>query len=136
MSQQDHLDAYFESVRAVIDEVPGWSFRPGLHVGLFSFSKLLLYHDLDPERWPEDARLVDHPLVRLLCGVDVDGLDLGPSPAEMVGTSDASTMRFLGERARHAFLQVEHLLPGFDVGPRQKAGAQACFQVFGNDLGR
>ncbi|MFH0945693.1 MAG: DUF4011 domain-containing protein, partial [Planctomycetota bacterium] len=62
------LSAYFESVQDVIEDVPGWRFLDEIHVGLFSFAKLLLYRDLDPENWPERGGLEEHPLVRLLTG--------------------------------------------------------------------
>ena len=33
-----------------IEAVQGWSFHPEIHLGLFSFSKLLMYRDLDPAK--------------------------------------------------------------------------------------
>ncbi len=67
---------YFATVRTALEEVPGWSIADEIHVGLFSFAKLLLYHDLDADRWPAERRLADHPIVRLLAGVGTsEGLE-------------------------------------------------------------
>lgn len=64
------LVAYFARVEAVLKDVPGWRLDLEIHLGLFSFAKLLLYRDLDPARWPDDRRLTDHPLLRVLAGVE------------------------------------------------------------------
>jgi hypothetical protein len=48
-----------------------WRVRRFVTVGLFSFSRLVMYHDPDPERWPEQKALHRHPvLVELLGGSD------------------------------------------------------------------
>ena len=39
-----------------------------VHLNFFSFSKLLIYKDLDAETWPEGGRPGDHPLVQQLFG--------------------------------------------------------------------
>lgn len=62
------LSAYLERVQDVVDEVPGWQMHDEIHLGLFSFAKLLLYRDLDPRNWPERSGLGEHALIRLLTG--------------------------------------------------------------------
>jgi very-short-patch-repair endonuclease len=61
---------YFSEVRAVIkDKQPRWQVRRQITLALLNFSKLLMYLDLDPARWPQDANIVDHPVVsRFLSG--------------------------------------------------------------------
>ncbi|MFA7605603.1 MAG: DUF4011 domain-containing anti-phage protein Hhe [Rhodocyclaceae bacterium] len=57
-------EAYFDEVRALIETTqPRWRVRRFASLVLLNFSKLLMYLDLDPARWPEHARLVDHPVV-------------------------------------------------------------------------
>ena len=53
------------------DPDPG-SARQGneVHLNFFSFSKLLIYKDLDAETWPEGSQPADHPLVQQLFGSD------------------------------------------------------------------
>lgn len=44
-------EAYFDSVREVIQDHPAWSVRREALLGFFWFSKLLMYKDLNPELW-------------------------------------------------------------------------------------
>ena len=37
-----------------------------IHLGFFSFTKLLIYEDLDPESWPEADAPADHPVLQAL----------------------------------------------------------------------
>ena len=61
---------YFSEVQALIkDKQPRWRVRRHISLALLNFSKLLMYLDLDPARWPEKANIVDHPVVsRFLSG--------------------------------------------------------------------
>ncbi|HEV7225213.1 MAG TPA: DUF4011 domain-containing protein, partial [Pirellulales bacterium] len=67
----------------------GWSVRREVHLGLFSFAKLLMYLDLDPARWPAESAITEHPLVTRLCGLlddepaDAEPLDPGELDAEL-----------------------------------------------------
>lgn len=55
---------YFDRVEAVIDSRERWRVdRDAIQLGFFSFSKLLMYRDLDVASWPDDA-LADHALTR------------------------------------------------------------------------
>ena len=49
-----------------------------IHLGFFSFSKFLIYKDLDPTQWPEEQQPADHPVLRAL--YDPQGFG-GESPA-------------------------------------------------------
>jgi very-short-patch-repair endonuclease len=64
------VEIYLERVRSQIAGMSGWEMLPEIHLGLFSFSKLLMYRDLDPRNWPAHAPLVDHPLLRQMAGVE------------------------------------------------------------------
>lgn len=56
--------AYFEQVEAVISGRERWAVdRDGMQLGFFSFAKLLMFHDLDPDSWPDDA-ITEHPITR------------------------------------------------------------------------
>ena len=72
MPSEDDLDVedYLAQVeRAVAAKQPRWSVeRNEIHLNFFSFSKLLIYKDLDPASWPEENRPADHPLVQQLFG--------------------------------------------------------------------
>ena len=61
------VDAYFGQVANVIADQNRWSVDSGaIHLGFFSFTKLLIYEDLDPESWPDSDAPSDHPVLRAL----------------------------------------------------------------------
>lgn len=56
-------DAYLDELTDRIAGRPRWSIdRDGMQLGFFSFSKLLMMRDLEPEHWPEDA-FEAHPVL-------------------------------------------------------------------------
>ena len=58
---------YFQNVANACDGQSSWDVRyDDMVLWFFSFTKLLMYRDLDPESWPRDNRLEDRPLVRAL----------------------------------------------------------------------
>jgi very-short-patch-repair endonuclease len=63
-------EAYLRDVLALIeDKQSRWRVRRYVSLALLNFSKLLMYLDLDPDRWPKDANIVDHRVVsRFLSG--------------------------------------------------------------------
>jgi very-short-patch-repair endonuclease len=76
---------YFREVQALIeDKQPRWRVRRYISLTLLNFSKLLMYLDLDPTRWPEDANIVFHPVVsRFLSGYGQDDETEGDSPEDL-----------------------------------------------------
>ncbi len=64
-------EAYFEAVQEIIAGRQRWSIRREMTVSLFSFSKILMYRDLDGSRWPADSGPAGHPiLARVIGGAD------------------------------------------------------------------
>jgi hypothetical protein len=61
--------AYFQQVAEAVQDQKDWEVLPNdMVLWFFSFSKLLMYRDLDPATWPEGAKLTDRPLIRALLG--------------------------------------------------------------------
>ncbi|MCY4600495.1 MAG: DUF3320 domain-containing protein [Acidobacteria bacterium] len=61
------VDAYLDQIADVIADHDRWSVDSGaIHLGFFSFTKLLIYEDLDPESWPDSYAPSDHPILRAL----------------------------------------------------------------------
>ena len=55
---------YFLAVQELINKnEPTWSIRRYITLSLFNFSKLLMYLDLDPLRWPKHSPITEHHLV-------------------------------------------------------------------------
>jgi hypothetical protein len=62
---------YFNDVIRLLEDnkQPHWRVRRYISLALLNFSKLLMYLDLDPVRWPREANIVEHPVVsRFLSG--------------------------------------------------------------------
>jgi hypothetical protein len=55
---------YFQDVSAVIADQGGWEVRADdILLWCFSFTRLLMYRDLDPNNWPTSRPLQDQPLI-------------------------------------------------------------------------
>lgn len=55
---------YFKSVNGLIEKNQArWGLRRYITLALLNFSKLLMYLDLDPNRWPRDNKISNHPIV-------------------------------------------------------------------------
>ncbi len=72
---QDILpEDYWTQVEAIIPshlKEKGWRVVKEMVVGLFSFNKQIMWHDLNPENWPEHAPLVHRKVInRLLLGAE------------------------------------------------------------------
>jgi hypothetical protein len=102
-------DAYFNDIAGRIENRTLWSIdRDGMQLGFFSFSKLLMMRDLEPEHWPEGA-FEDHPVLGGLLGGGFERskplfgpqepLDprLAPSDLLHVVPADASQTRVIEE---------------------------------------
>ena len=60
----------FRRVLEAVQSQPRWRIRENrIVLGFFSFTKLIMYRDLDALAWPNDS-LLQHPLLRALLGVD------------------------------------------------------------------
>ena len=92
---------YFAAVREAITIKPRWSIDPnGVELGFYSFSKLLMIHDLEPAAWG-DKPITDHPLLRALLSegfreeplaVSHDAkLDTLYAPADLIHVVDADS---------------------------------------------
>lgn len=110
---------YFDRVQEAITERSNWKLdTDGMQLGFFSFSKLLMFLDLDPEAWP-DGSLEEHGLVKGLLHEgfsgeepalsDEDRLDdvLPPSSIFHVVNADSSQTRVIEEVKRGRNLVVQ-----------------------------
>lgn len=69
MDEDTKPETYFKEVTKLIEENrPKWRLRRYITLALLNFSKLLMYLDLDPLRWPEGAEITDHEIVRQFLG--------------------------------------------------------------------
>ena len=72
-----NIQGFFEKIIASAPGL-GWSIEPKAHLGLFSFYKLVIYKDLEEHT----DKIVKHPIVRALAGVNPGNLVKGYLPKE------------------------------------------------------
>ena len=66
-AEDTDITAYFSEVSASVKEMKRWSVDfDSVVLGFFSFNKLLMYKDLDPESWPEGNGLTESSIVQSL----------------------------------------------------------------------
>jgi hypothetical protein len=111
---------YAAIVADAVSSKPGWSVQPNdIVLGFFSFAKFLMYRDLDPDVWPESAKIIERPLVKSLLTDGFDdnddlisedeALDPRISPAEMLHIVDSDSSQTLAvhevRRGRNLVIQ-------------------------------
>jgi len=52
VSDEQAPEAYWRGVGAAVETKPDWRIAREMVLGLFSFNKQIIWHDLDPSRWP------------------------------------------------------------------------------------
>jgi very-short-patch-repair endonuclease len=68
------LATYIASVERMAANRNDWAVKRFVTVGLFTFARLAMYKDLDPERWPEESPLHRQGVLRtLIAGAEVHG---------------------------------------------------------------
>ena len=68
---EEQPETYWRRVNSAVKprHVDGWHIVREMTLGLFQFNKQVMWHDLNPDRWPDHAALVDNPVIkRLLIG--------------------------------------------------------------------
>ncbi len=101
------VDDYFQRVRHATSGKERWTVDANaIFLGFFSFSKLLIYKDLDPSSWPEDTPPWDHPVIEALLspngfqngapdGIEETGLDprlTAPDTHQILDSDSSQTL--------------------------------------------
>ena len=95
LPETDVLDIgeYFDSVAEAVSGLRGWTIDRGrVALGFFSFSKFLMYRDLDIETWPDETSPSEHPIIGSLLE---DGFD-EPTP-DVTSDNDLDSILAPGE---------------------------------------
>jgi len=86
------IEGYFRLVQECIKYLETWKVIPHeSYLDLFSFSKLIMYNDLDPSRWPSEKSLFENPILNQIfnpesCN-DSDGSGFDESEVDLRLTS-------------------------------------------------
>ena len=97
LPEDEDLDiaGYFDSAAQAVEEAPRWSLdRESVVLAFFSFTKFLMYQDLDVDNWPGDAKPDEHAV---LSAVLHDGFD---EPAPLISADDNLDQRLPPEDVR------------------------------------
>ncbi len=73
LQEEQTPEAYWKEIEKSIEslEKDGWSVVREMSLGLFRFNKQVIWHDLDPKRWPDHCQLTDRIILkRLLLGAE------------------------------------------------------------------
>ena len=104
------LDSFLEETAKSIAGQRDWDVVPSMCLGLFSFTKYMMYKDLDPNRWPSGKSLLDNPWIRCLLAPDEAPIEqdmngvpdprdldefLSPSHTYQVLDADSSQLRVI-----------------------------------------
>ena len=96
------VDSYLDQVERAVEGQGRWSVEHDeIHLNFFSFSKLLIYKDLEPASWPEENQPEDHPLVKQLFGAE--GFATEPSYFEGGGEDHGD----LGDAGLHPVVDAD-----------------------------
>ncbi|MCH7745508.1 MAG: DUF4011 domain-containing protein, partial [Chloroflexi bacterium] len=98
LSDDEDLDiaSYFAEVESVIGNLPRWEVDANrVALGFFSFSKFLMYRDLDGNTWPEQAKPSNHNIIQSLLH---NGFD---EPASSIGDEEHLDDRLTPEKVHH-----------------------------------
>lgn len=81
--EEDALTRYLDRVEQTIAELPRWRVRRMMTLTLLSFTNMLMVRDLEPDRWPPGASLIDHPIVKqIFHGQESEGVSAGEHPID------------------------------------------------------
>ena len=60
------IDHYIASVRRAVSRMDGWEVNSNVALGFFSFTKFVMYNDLNPEAWAENVDLTKNELIQAI----------------------------------------------------------------------
>lgn len=74
---QEGVQEYLNLVDEAISHETDWKVMDKIFLGFFSFTKFVMYKDLEPESWPEDMPLEENPLIKAIFDPADEELDPG-----------------------------------------------------------
>jgi hypothetical protein len=83
---QDNIESYLAAVGQTIEGLKRWKVRRWLTLGHFAFSRIAIYQDTDPEKWPTHP--AETTLVGpLLAGYETEDASLDDLNGDLLGSS-------------------------------------------------
>ncbi|MEJ8542483.1 DUF3320 domain-containing protein [Methanothermobacter wolfeii] len=66
------VKGYLEDVESSVESMEGWCVTDDVQLGFFSFTKFLMYMDLDPSSYSNWDEIIERPLLRSLFSLEID----------------------------------------------------------------
>ena len=128
LPEEFDVEDYLAKVaRTLPKKDPRWRVRRFVTLCFLNFAKLLMYRDLDPERWPADRQIGEHPLVRAVVSgsqaleeqgsegpslafeeeIDIDGIEEIYEDYPLIDNADSSQHSALIDAVRGKNLVIE-----------------------------
>ena len=60
------VDHYIASVRRAVSRMDGWTVNNNVALGFFSFTKFVMYNDLNPDAWEDNVDLTKNELIQAI----------------------------------------------------------------------
>ena len=60
------VDHYIAKIKHATDRMPNWKVNNDVALGFFSFTKFVMYNDLNPEAWPGNVDLTKNELIQAI----------------------------------------------------------------------
>ena len=60
------IDHYLASVKRAVSRMDGWTVNSNVALGFFSFTKFVMYNDLNPEAWEDNVDLTKNELIQAI----------------------------------------------------------------------
>lgn len=89
LSEDDTPESYMDKVERLIQNQKGWRVRRFITFGRFQFARLVMYHDLDPSKWPANDSIENNDIIRSLiagAGEKVNSSDNDDAPVYDIDT--------------------------------------------------
>lgn len=84
LSGDDTPESYMDKVERLVKNQKKWRVRRFITFGRFQFARLVMYHDLDPERWPDDAGLAGNEIINSLIAGGKESADSNVSDEALI----------------------------------------------------
>ncbi|MDK2831241.1 DUF3320 domain-containing protein [Methanolobus sp. WCC1] len=68
--EKEGINAYYQEVTDAVKKKPEWKVLSDINLGFFSFTKFIMYKDLDPVAWPKGNSPAKHPLIKEIFNPD------------------------------------------------------------------
>ena len=62
--EKNGIYEYFESVKSAISHINDWKVVNEIYISFFSFTKFVMYQDLDPQNWPNNQSFEQNSIIK------------------------------------------------------------------------